>query len=190
MIIAHYGHRLPADYDVGLIRARARQRGPLWDAVPALYFKAFLLREKGRRGSIANHYSSLYLWQHDTAFRDMLVGGGYRVVTDSFGRAGIDTVVALDARRGSGRETRFASTHALDIPLDADLAATFAQEIARNRETADQLGTVAAAVGVDPRRWALTRIVLSDREPEHGTSYEILHLAQPLLDSLPVAGSR
>ncbi|WP_255468564.1 DUF4865 family protein [Reyranella sp. CPCC 100927] len=111
----------------------------------------------------------------------------------SFGRAGIDTVVALDARRGRGREARFASTQALDIPLDADLAATLAQEIACNRETADQPGTVAAAVGVDPRRWALTRILLSDREPEgfeRGTSYEVLHLARPLLDSLPAAGAR
>ena len=44
MIIAHYAHRLPADYDIGIIRDRASRRGQLWDAIPELYFKAFLLR--------------------------------------------------------------------------------------------------------------------------------------------------
>ncbi|HKU98451.1 MAG TPA: DUF4865 family protein, partial [Vineibacter sp.] len=172
---------------------RARKRGPLWDAVPALCFKAFLLREKGSLGSIAGSYSSLYLWQHDTAFADFLVSGRYKTVTDSFGRADIETVVALDARRGRGHEARFATTHTLDVPLDADLTATLANAIARNRENADNAGTVAAAIGLDTRRWTLVRITLSDHEPaatEPGTHHEILHLARPLLDTLPAAGAR
>ena len=63
MIIAHYAHRLPADYDIGIIRDRAGRRGHLFDAIPELYFKAFLLRERGRFGAIQNEYSSLYLWR-------------------------------------------------------------------------------------------------------------------------------
>jgi len=62
MIIAHYAHRLPADYDLSAIRERARQRGPLSDAVPELCFKAFFMRERGRFGAAASNYSSLYLW--------------------------------------------------------------------------------------------------------------------------------
>jgi len=50
MIIAHYAHRLPADYDIGIIRNRAKSRGHLFDAVPELHFKGFLLRERGRFG--------------------------------------------------------------------------------------------------------------------------------------------
>jgi hypothetical protein len=64
-IIAHYAHRLPANYDIKLIRARAKERGVLWDAVPELYFKGFLLRESGQHGAVANSYSSLYLWRQD-----------------------------------------------------------------------------------------------------------------------------
>ena len=108
MFIAHYGHRLPADYDLSIIRNRAAQRGALWDDVPELYFKGFLLRERGQYGAISNEYSSLYLWQRDQSFRDALVGGRYKTVTDSFGRAAIETRVALDARRGGGRVARFA----------------------------------------------------------------------------------
>ena len=91
MIIAHYGHRLPADYNIGLIHARARERGPLWNAVPELYFKAFLLRESGRFGATTNSYSSLYLWRQDEAFRNFPVKGGYKIVVDLFGRAAVET---------------------------------------------------------------------------------------------------
>src|SRR5271163_1373253 len=117
MIIVHYAHRLPADYDIGLIRARTKERGPVWDAVPELYFKGFLLRETGRFGAAANNFSSLYLWRQDEAFRDWLLRGGYKIVTDQFGRAEIETFLALDARRGVGREARFASREDVDIPL-------------------------------------------------------------------------
>jgi hypothetical protein len=189
MIIANYFHRLPANHDMALIRSRAKERGPLWDAVPELYFKGFLLRETGRHGAIANQYSLLYLWRQDEAFRDFLVQGRYQVVTDAFGRAEIHTRFSLDARKGNGQEARFATMEECDIPLDADLTAVFAREIERNRELARQSGTVAATVGVDTGNWKLTRIRLSEHEPaqdEAGTSYQILYLAQPLLETLPL----
>jgi hypothetical protein len=55
------------------------------------------LREAGAFEAIANSLSSVYLWQHDKAFRDWLVRGGYKIVTDPFGRAEIETFFALDA---------------------------------------------------------------------------------------------
>ena len=188
MIIAHYGHRLPADYDIGIIGNRAQARGHLWDAIPKLTFKAFLLRERGRFGAIANEYSSLYLWREDEGFRDFLVDGRYRVVTDSFGRAQIETRVVLDAHKGSGTQARFAYKQEQDIPHDADLTAAFAAEIERNRDIARQSGVVAAAVGVDAERWKFTRVLLSENEPsgrEEGAAYQVLYLAQPLLAELP-----
>ena len=163
MLIAHYGHRLPADHDIGAIRNRAKARGHLWDSIPQLYFKAFLLRERGHFGAIANEYSSLYLWREAEGFRNFLVDGRYKVVTDTFGRAAIETRVVLDARKGSGREARFAFLQEHDIPLDADLSSAFANEIERNREMAQRPGAVAAAVGIDAERWKFTRVLLSER---------------------------
>jgi Domain of unknown function (DUF4865) len=187
MIMAHYAHRLPATLDVGIIRARAQERGPLWDAIPGLYFKAFLLREKGRYGAIAHNYSSLYLWQQDDAFRDFLVSGRYKTVTDSFGRAEIETRFVLDARKGDGRVARFAFRQDFDIHVDEDLTTAFERAVALNRDTAMQPATVAAAIGVDPRQWTFTSIVLSENAPtgrEAGTGYEVLYLAKPLLETL------
>jgi hypothetical protein len=193
MTIAHYVHRLPADYDIGTIRGRAKERGALWNDVPELHFKGFLLRERGRFGAIASSYSSLYLWRTDEAFRNFLVSGRYKVVTDSFGRADIQTRFSLDARRGRANDARFIYKQELSIPLDADLTAAFAAEIARNRDVAEQAGTVAAIVGIDPQSWTFTRVLLSEKEPTgegDAAAYEVLHLARPLLNALPAAGSR
>jgi hypothetical protein len=97
--------------------------------------------------------------------------------------------VALDARRGPGSEAHFAYKQQEAIPLDADLTSVFAAEIAKNREAAEQAGTVAAAVGVDAQTWRITRILLSEQEPRGAAgeeAYQILHLAKPLLDLLPL----
>jgi hypothetical protein len=70
-----------------------------------------------------------------------------------------------------------------------DLTAVFASEVERNREVAERSTTVAAAVGVDTQNWTFTRIVLSEHEPAAnagGTSYEVLRLAKPLLDTRPI----
>ena len=188
MIIAHYAHRLPADYDIGIIRNRAKSRGHLFDAIPELYFKAFLLRERGRFGANQNEYSSLYLWRKDEGLRDFLVDGRTKSVTDSFGRPQIETRVVLDAHKGSSEQPRFLYKQEQDIPIDTDLTSAFADEIARNRESAKQAGVVASAVGVDVQNWKFTRVVLSEKEPtgrDQGTAYQVLYLAKPLLAELP-----
>ena len=188
MIIAHYAHRLPADYDIGIIRNRAKSRGHLFDAIPELYFKAFLLRERGRFGANQNEYSSLYLWRKDEGLRDFLVDGRTKSVTDSFGRPQIETRFVLDAHKGSGEQPRFLYKQEQDIPIDTDLTSAFADEIARNRESAKQAGVVASAVGVDVQNWKFTRVVLSEKEPtgrDQGTAYQVLYLAKPLLAQLP-----
>lgn len=188
MLIAHYTHRLPAGHDMAAIRTRAQARGPVWDDAPDLYFKAFLLREAGCHGAIANSYASLYLWRDDGAFGRFLADGKYRIVTDSFGRAPIATWIVLDARRGGAPQARFAAIEETDLHPDADLTQALAAETARNRAAAAGPGVAAAVVGVDTGRWRIVRIVLSETAPDAGAAavvHDILHLAAPLLDSLP-----
>ena len=191
MITAHYAHRLPADYDIDIMRSRAGARGHLFDATPELYFKAFLLRERGRFGATQNEYSSLYLWRKDEGFRNFLVDGRTKSVTDSFGRPQIETRFVLDAHKGSGEAARFLYKQEQDIADNTDLTSAFAEEIARNLQTARQDGVVAAAVGVDAERWKFTRVLLSERElGGRGAAYQVLYLARPLLAELPKVDSR
>ena len=187
MIMVHYQCRLPSDYDVGAIRKFLENRSRVWDAAADLHFKAFLLREAGRFGAIANSFSSVYLWQHDKAFRDWLVRGGFKIVTDPFGRAEIETYFALDAFRGKAGEARFLYREDLDIPLDADLTAAFAREIELARERATRPDVITSAVGLDPRNWKFVRILMSGEEPrgtERGVAHQIVHLSRPLLNAL------
>jgi hypothetical protein len=165
----------------------------LFDAIPELHFKAFLLRERGRFGAIQNEYSSLYLWRKDEGFRNFLVDGRTKSVTDSFGRPQIETRFVLDAWKGSGEAPRFLYKQEQVIAHDTDLTSAFAEEIARNREAVQVAGVVAAAVGVDAQNWKFTRVVLSEREPSSAKgeeAYQILYLARPLLETLPPADAR
>ena len=187
MLIAHYAHRLPANYDISIIRTRAKERGADWNHAPDLYFKGFLLRESGCNGAIANSYSSLYLWRNEQALQEFLTTGRYNIVTDSFGRAPIHTWVVLDARRGRAKHARFAYLEELAIPLDANLTRTLAEEASRNQDAACQSDVVVATVGLDTQHWRLMRVLLSENKPKAGntaTVYEILHLAAPLLQTL------
>ena len=193
MVIVQYAHRLPAGFDIQIMRDRAKARGHLFDAIPELYFKSFLLRERGRFGASQTEYGALYLWRKDEGFRDFLVDGRTRSITDTFGRPVIETRFALDALKGERKEARFLTKREQDIAPDADLTSAFAEEIARNRETAKQAGAVVATVGVDVQSWKFTRVVLSEKEPtgrEQGTVYQVLYLAQPLLAELPKVDSR
>lgn len=189
MIMAHYAHRLPYNYDVALIRARAKENGLRWDATPEMYFKGFLLRERCQYGSNDSEYSSLYLWQRDEAFRDFLVDGRFKNVTASFGRPEIQTAYTLDARKGRGRDARFAYKQELDVQRDTDIAALCEQEVERNRAVAEQPSTVAAVVAVDPREWRFIRVLYSESRPAGnaaGVGYEVLYFARPLPETLPV----
>jgi hypothetical protein len=199
MIIARYAHRLPADYDLGIIRTRAETRGPQWNATPGLYFKAFLLRERGRFGATANSYTSLYLWRDAEPFRDFLAAdpgapaNSFATVTNSFGRPQIQTWLPLDAGRGTTQEARFVYMEEQNIPADADLPTVLARETQQNRKASEQFGVLAAVAGVDTLNWKLVRILVSANEPggsEAGDAYQILHLAQPLLGSLPEGAAR
>jgi hypothetical protein len=193
MIIVQYAHRLPAGYDLQIMRDRAKVRGHLFDAIPELYFKAFLFRERGRFGANQTEYGALYLWRRDAGFRDFLVDGRTRSITNTFGRPQIETRFALGALKGDAKEARFLYKQEQDIAPDADLTSAFTEEIARNRAATKQSDVVVAAVGVDVQSWKFTRVLISEKEPtsrEQGTAYQVLYLAQPLLAELPKVASR
>jgi len=170
VIIVHYVHRLPADYDLAVLRRWLKERGTSWDRV-----------------------ASLYLWQQDKPFRDWLVRGGYKIVTDVIGRAEVETFFALDAFRGKGSEARFIYKDDISISLDDDLTAAFAKEIELAREHSTQPDVISAVAGLDTRNWKFVRVLLSEAEPdtrERGVAHQIAHLSRPMLDMLPLGAQR
>lgn len=188
MILAHYFHRLPADYDTAILRDRVQRLAPEWDRLPNLYFKAVLLREKGVQGAAGTSYSSLYLWRNPQALADFLTGGRFRVVTGSFGRPAIDLHLPIDARRGPAREAKTALIEEVSVPLDADPTEFLTEEAGRNRSLAHRPEVVAAVTAVDTKEWRITRAVLTTGPSAilpGATPYQVLHLARPNFDELP-----
>ncbi|QEI08739.1 DUF4865 family protein [Pigmentiphaga aceris] len=191
MFAMQYEHRLPADYDMQVIRDRAATRGPLWDATPGLVLKAFVARTRGQGGSHANLYGSVYLWQDAASAMRLLTTEKFRIVTDSFGRPQVPTWLPLDALAGPAAAAGTAKTLYRDtvaLASNADIAEAVAAAAARNRATAKRADTVAAWVVLDSASWQLVWFTLSSAEPDlaqPGEIYQVWYLAGPGIAALP-----
>lgn len=180
MLIKQYAHRLPADYNMQIIKNRAATRGPEWDNAAGLAFKAFVMRERGRHGAAGNVYASVYLWQDPAAAAAMLTGPRFENVIASFGRPVIETWMPLDLQLGPSQAAGWLLREDINIPEATHLASFRQDEISRNSEIAQRQATLAVFSGLDPLTWRLSRFTLSAAPPATpGTCYEILYLAAP-----------
>jgi hypothetical protein len=193
MFAMQYEHRLPADYDMQVMRDRAATRGPQWDDTPGLGLKAFIARVRGEHGAVANLYGGAYLWRDSESAAALLTGEVFRTVTDSFGRPRVDTWLPLDACRGAAdpaTPARALYRHTEVLASQADVPAAQADAVARNRATAGRADTLAAWVVLDPASWSIVWFTLSSAAPDPargGEAWQVLYLAGPGPGTLPAA---
>ena len=179
MFAKQYSHRLPADYDMGVIRRRAEQLGPLWDHAEGLLFKAFIAQERGQ--ATGNVYASVYLWADALQAADFLLGERFQKVLDSFGRPHIESWLPLDVQQGPARHALSLYREQWSLEPGADRAGILAEEKRRNQQLADSPDTFAVFLALDVQAWRLVRITLSAKplQMDHpGTGYQVLYLAQ------------
>ncbi|MFT0473174.1 DUF4865 family protein [Pseudomonas antarctica] len=179
MFAKQYSHRLPGDYDMGVIHRRAAQLGPLWDNTEGLLFKAFIAQVRGQ--AQGNVYASVYLWADPLQAADFLLGERFEKVLDSFGRPHIESWLPLDVQRGPAQTAL--SLYREEWPLEpgADRGGILAEEKRRNQQLADSGDTFAVFLALDVQAWRLVRFTLSAKALEldrPGTGYEVLYLAQ------------
>jgi len=187
MLAKQYSHRLPADYDLDVIRHRAAARGKLWDDTKGLAFKAFVLRETNKNGAAGNLYASVYLWRDDGEAADFISGDRFQHVIKSFGRPNIELWLPLQARSGPARQARTLYRENIAIRDTGDIAALRIEALAHSHALAQQDDTVAVVTAIDVTTWHLVRLHLSSRQidPNHpGDAYEVLYLARPELAQL------
>ncbi|WP_296254148.1 MULTISPECIES: DUF4865 family protein [unclassified Pseudomonas] len=187
MFAMQYFHRLPSDYDMQVIRDRARQRASIWDVAEGLVFKAFVSQQRGQNGALGNLYASVYLWLNPTAAASFLTSDKFVGVIDSFGRPAIETWLPLDARRGPAITAAWLYREEMLLSAGADVTALGIQESAHNRHHTAQPETVAAWSVLDPKEWRLVRFRLSAgpvKTSSDATVYQVLHLAAPGLEHL------
>ncbi|MGA5896060.1 DUF4865 family protein [Streptomyces venetus] len=182
-----YELTLPADYDMGVVRDRVARLGHLLDDWDGLGLKAYLMRERGRRGSPVNQYAPFYLWNTVDGMNAFLWGGGFQGLSDDFGRPSARQWTGLAYEEGTGSNARFAVRQRQPVAESGPLAEAAEEAVREARRLAARDGALLAAAVVDTSRWELVHFSLweHDRPEADGDVFEVLHLSAPGRDLLP-----
>jgi hypothetical protein len=183
-----YAIRLPADYDMGIIRDRVARKAHLLDHWEGLGFKTFLVRERGRHGSPVNEYAPFYLWNTVKGMNSFLWGGAFQVIPDDFGRPSVRqwTAVAYEEGGAAGSPARVAVLRRRQVPDGVRLAPFMAEAARETGRLAGEDGAVLATAVADTSRWELVHFSLweHDTPKAEGDVYEVLHMSAPERDRL------
>jgi len=185
MLALQYTFHLPEAYDLQCVRDRVAARGHLFDRLPGLAFKVFLISQKTGRAT-GNAYAPFYLWDSMRAATDFLMGEKFDVVTQAFGWPRLATWHPLAGRlkRQDARPLK-ARRIVTALPIYPDLG-KIRNDMEGQAEAAEQDRAVDAYVmGYDPSRNETVQFALfSGASPlfadlEDALEYEVLHLARP-----------
>lgn len=180
MLMSQYAFVLPADYPMRAVRERIAARGPEFDTLPGLGWKAFLVREKGVAGATDNQYAPLYFWPAAPALTEFLLGERFAGVSDAFGRPAVRTTLLVEHSAPGGAERpRWCQVERRHVATLADLTRTLERWGAPDGERLHSSWT-----GLDTADWTLWRHVLhaGDRPPVAGSGaalFEVAHFSQP-----------
>lgn len=160
MLAMQYHFTLPADYDMGIIRRRIADKGPLMDGFGGLAFKSFLFSERDDMGGpeLENSYAPFYVWSDPRGMRRFLGGPGFEAVATSFGWPSVRTWQVLGAVRGPGfGSAPWASREILPLRPFVSLNALEDQERGAADEALSHHGALGAVYGYEPTTWTAVR---------------------------------
>lgn len=187
MLAMQYSISLPADYDMNSIRDRVAKRGPTYDTLEHLGFKAFLITEKGKNGNQEHSYAPFYVWQAEQGMLNFLCGDKFKGLTESFGwpHVRVWTVIDVGAGNSTQRPT-FATRELVHLAPHLDLYELRSTELAAQQGALQSRRVHSRVVALDPSTWTLARLTLWDAPPglTHTSSivqnYRVLHLSAPM----------
>ncbi|MEU7426219.1 DUF4865 family protein [Streptomyces sp. NPDC040750] len=176
-----YELTLPADYDMGVVRARVDRVGHLLDDWDGLGVKAYLSRERGRYGSPVNQYAPFYLWNTVEGMNRFLWGGAFQGLVDDFGRPAVRQWTGVAYAEGTGARAAFAVRRRMPVPAGTELSALMAETVDETERLAGEDGAVLVAAAVDPHRWEVVRFSLWEHDcpKTDGDVFQVLHLSAP-----------
>ena len=181
MFAMQYGFDFPATFDMQPFRERIAGRGPLFDDLPGLHLKVFLVAEAPGR---AHRYTPFYLWKDVDAVTGFLLSDKFQAVETSFGRpvvANWNQVAYVEGGSVCGKPT-VAIQRVVDLPKGTDLKAACSQGAQELQALRTAQGLHSAYLGLDPASWQLMSMSLWDAAPGYSVSgqrFEILHLSAP-----------
>lgn len=189
MHATQYELTLPADYDMGIVRARVSRVGHLLDGWEGLGFKAYLMRERGVHGSPVNQYAPFYLWNTVEGMNSFLWGGAFQGLVDDFGRPVVQhwTGLAYEEGAAAGAPARVAVRRRQAVPEGREVSGVMKDAAAEAGRLAGLDGAVCASAAVDPRHWEVVHFSLWDHDAPRaaGEVFQVLHVSAPERGRLP-----
>jgi Domain of unknown function (DUF4865) len=193
MIAMQYNFELPADYDMGIIERRVRDKGHLFDHTPGLHTKAFLMarRDDLHTQAKVNLYAPFYLWSESTAMVDFLCDDKFVGVTQSFGWLAVQTWSLMNmADPGEVAMAVFATRRVEPIAPFESLA-LLRERALESLAQAQRAGALLVVTGLDPKSWQRVLFCLWAHPGAAMTpdtvGYQVLHVSAPQRQNLPVS---
>jgi hypothetical protein len=181
LLAMQYTIRLPADYDISQIHERVNQRSLLFDALPGLAHKSFLLSENEKI------YAPFYIWDNVGEARRFLLDDLFKGVISTFNRPRVRTWMVLD--QGIGNQEMvptFAQIEADTIPPEENLEVMYRREREHMLAQLSNPNLSYYAIALDSDRWELIRYSLwknrhaaSRPSADVTQTYDVLHVSTP-----------
>lgn len=179
MLAMQYTIRLPRDYDMNLIRKRVEERSKLFEALPGLTHKSYLMNEQDKI------YAPFYIWSDLSEMQQFLFKDLFKGVITAFSRPRVRSWFTLGQVKGKANITpRFALRESDIIAPETDLEALVEQELKEQQALANTPGLFSHLVAFDPDRWELIRYSLwqDEKNATHSggdavQAYEVLHVS-------------
>ncbi|MBM6581690.1 DUF4865 family protein [Microvirga sp. BT689] len=167
MIAMQYSLSLPADYDMGIIDRRIRDKGSLLGEFPNLKFKAYLRAAKGDLGSHENLYAPFYVWDKADGASDFLCGPGFQTLANDFGWPSVRTWIVWQACVDPAfRQAKFATRDIFPIEPHARLDQVQRREVDEAMNAVSSRNAFASVAGFEPTTWTRIRFRLWTTLPE------------------------
>lgn len=172
MIAMQYRFDFPHGTDMAPIHRRVAEKGPAFDGLAGLEYKAFFVADAAL--GQPSRYAPFYLWRSATGMREFLLSDTFTAVCDAFGRPEVTTWTVLRHRSfDTTKAPRYATQQTSALAVDTPPAWVRSQARAA---AAHQAGLHSSLVAVDPRDWRLTRIGLWHDKPPVAHDVELFHL--------------
>ncbi len=194
MQLMQYEITLPADYDMGIIHHRVATRGSGTDRFRGLGIKAYLVRERGRRGSPVNQYAPFYLWSELSGMNQFVFGPGFDGICTDFGRPAVQTWHGIAVCDGPEHASVPVAATRTVRSIDPALALPVltGRLVDETHAAARHPGVNCTVTGIDPSTWRMVQLTLWNVQAPDGVPgerFDVLHLSQPHRRDLPRARS-
>ena len=180
MLAMQYSIQLPTNYDTKLIHQRVEARSKLFDKLPGLLHKSFLLDEPDKL------YAPFYIWESVSQAQQFLLNDLFKGVIESFNRPRVRTWTVIHHAHGNKDITPTYAVREVDIIAPDDQLDKIAQaEKIAQYDLLQDPNLYFHAIALDPERWELIRYSLwknqaSAVKPDTDCiqAYEVLHVSE------------